>query len=111
MGMGIGGKRPPVNPEHPSRVGVYLAAGGWQSMLVWWNPEGGYEEVWETGRGPYAMEADARLDAAAWSESWKLRLIVSDAPPDPNPAPSIQDHFRELFPMVEVVDLDDDREP
>lgn len=110
MGRGANAERPPVNAEHPSTVIVYLAAGGWQSAVEWWNPEG-FEECWETGLGPYAYESVARAEAAAWAEAWELALVVSAGSPDPKPAANVSQTFRELFPDAEIVELDPEREP
>lgn len=110
MGRGAHAEPPPLDTEHPATVSIYLAAGGWQSAVTWWNPEG-YEECWETGRGPYAYEREARAEAAAWAEAWGLTLIMSAAPPDPNPVANLSKTIRELFPDAEFIELDPEREP
>lgn len=109
MGLGINGERPPDNAEHPPRIEVYRAAGGWQCMLISWSPydgrHAGHYDVWETGCGPYAFEASARAEATAWAKAWGVKFAVSREPPDPQRAPPMVDSIRELFPMAQ---LDDD---
>lgn len=74
MGRGAAGdKRPPSNATHPAHVVHYKSIAGWQSMVVWRNPEhGGFWEPWDTGGGPYALEAEAIAEAKAWAEAWSL---------------------------------------
>ena len=110
MGLGANAKRPPINAEHPSTVSVYLAAGGWQSMVEWWNPDG-FGECWETGCGPYAYESAARAEAAAWAEAWGLALVVRAGAPDPKPADNLSKTFRERFPNAEIIELEPESKP
>ncbi len=110
MGKGMWGEKPPVNAGHPSYVTVYQAAGGWQSMVVWWNPEGigcaapdGYEEPWETGSGPYRHEVAARAEAEAWAKDWGLELRV-EGEPSREPAPSLGETLQNMG--VEIIEVD-----
>lgn len=111
MGRGMLGERPPVNEAHPSYVTVYQAAGGWQTMCVWWNPEpiegmapNGYEEPYETGQGPYRYQLAAAAEAEAWAKAWGLELKgVGEI--DPKPAQGVRETLRQTFPDIIEVDL------
>jgi hypothetical protein len=96
MGMGAGTERPPENAEHPAYTTVYQAAGGWQSMCVWWSPneepwaaDGGFEEPWATGQGPYRHKREAIAEAREWAEEWGLEYRGGDDPVGPEEAPGL----------------------
>lgn len=106
MGLGSSVKRPPQNITHPPYATVYKAIGGWQSMVVWWNPAmGGYWEPYESGRGPYAFEAAARREASEWAAEWGIECQLPATPPDPERAPGLIEHLAKYFPDMEIVDL------
>jgi hypothetical protein len=85
MGMGAATEKPEANPDHPAYTTVYQAAGGWQSLCVWWSPseepwavDGGFEEPWATGGGPYRFKREAIAEAKEWAEEWGIEYREGD---------------------------------
>lgn len=108
MGQGMDGEKPPENAEHPAYISVYQAVGGWQTQCVWWNPdmlEGGYEEPWSTGNGPYRYQLAARAEAEMWGKAWGLEVRGLEGAADPAPAQGVRETLRQAIQGIIEVDL------
>jgi hypothetical protein len=83
--------------EHPSYVQLYRSVNGWQTMLMFWQPEpkmkpeGGFYDVWQTGFGPYGHTKEgydqAHAEGKNWAENEGLEFKDTPFKPLPEGAP------------------------
>lgn len=52
---------------HARHVTVTHGMRGYFAVLVWWNPDGGFWEPWESGCGSYSNPDEASTEGRAWA--------------------------------------------
>src|SRR5688572_28415576 len=50
-------------------IGIAFGLRGWYAVLYEVSPDGGYQDVIQTGIGSYYLASDARIEAEQWSKA------------------------------------------
>lgn len=60
--------------EHKSYVTVTHGMRGFFAVLMWWNPDPGFWEPWQSGIGSYKSGKEAAAEGRIWAEAEGLEF-------------------------------------
>lgn len=62
-----------ADEDHASYITTTSGVSGFFAVCMWWNPDPGFWEPWQTGVGRYGDHKDAIKEAKEWAEAEELK--------------------------------------
>lgn len=60
----------------PKYITTTSGMSGYFAVIIWWNPDPGFWEPYQTGIGRYATREEAIVEAKQWAESMRIKYYA-----------------------------------
>ena len=92
-------------PNYPY-ITVTQGLAGYFAVKIWLNPDGRFEEPYDTGDGRYALQLDAISEARDWAELEGLRFVEPMICLQPA-RQDVEQQIKELIPGVNIIKIEE----